>query len=123
MLFEGIREPIEQCFPLSAVMRLLLGERRQPFGGSELVEPASPPRAAFKHSMQIGSRHHAAIVSVFDPAQLGFAAQLLAGDSRSGAATVQFKALQLKGGVPLRPSGGTPALPQCFVVREDGAKW
>ena len=58
VFFEGVRESIEQCFSLSAVMRLLLGERRQPFGRSELVEPAPSPRAAFKHSMQIGACHH-----------------------------------------------------------------
>ena len=46
VFFEGIREPIEQCFPLPAVMRLLLGERRQSFGRSELVQPASPPGTA-----------------------------------------------------------------------------
>ena len=70
VFFEGIREPIEQCFPLPAVMRLLLGERRQSFGRSELVEPASPPGTVLKHSMQLGACHQASILSeVFGPAQ------------------------------------------------------
>ena len=51
VFFEGVRESIEQCFSLSAGMPLLLGVRRQPFGRSELVEPAPSPGAAFKHSM------------------------------------------------------------------------
>ena len=70
VFFEGIRESIDQCFPLPAVMRLLLGERRQSFGRSELVDPASPPGTVLKHSMQVGACHQASILSeVFGPAQ------------------------------------------------------
>ena len=80
VFFEGIREPIQQCFTLLAVMRLLLGERWQPFGRSELVEPASPPGTVLKHSMQIGACHFATILSdAFGPAQAFPSAQRFAG--------------------------------------------
>ena len=103
MFFEGISEPIEQSFSLPAVMRLLLTEQRQSFLRSELVEPASPPGPAFKHSMQIGACHHATSVSdAFDPAQLRLTAELLAGGRCCGEAMVQFKALQLD---PVAPEG------------------
>ena len=104
MFFEGISEPIEQCFSLPAVMRLLLTEQRQSFLRSELVEPASPPGPAFKNSMQIGTCHHSTSGSdAFDPAQLRRTAELFAGGRCCCAAMVQFKAFQLEGAVPEGP--------------------
>ena len=106
MFFEGISEPIEQCFSLPAVMRLLLTEQRQSFLRSELVEPASPPGPAFKHSMQIGACHKTSLLSDGShPAKLCIKAQRLA-DVRccgGGAAMVKLKAFEFESAASIGP--------------------
>ena len=114
MLLEGISEAIEQCFPLPAVVRLLFTERRQSLACSQLIQPASPPRATFKHPMQISACHKTSLL--FDgsyPAKLCIKAQRLA-DFRccgGGAAMVKLKAFEFESAASSWPSGHTAALP------------
>ena len=55
MLLEGISEAIEQGVSLAAVMWLIFTKGWQSLALSQLIQPASPPRATFKHSMEIGA--------------------------------------------------------------------
>ena len=114
MLLEGISEAIEQSFTLTAVVRLLFTDRRQSLACSQLIQPASPPRATFKHPMQISACHKTSLlVDGSYPAKLCIKAQRLA-DFRccgGGAAMVKLKAFEFESAASSWPSGHTAALP------------
>ena len=116
VLLEGISEAIEQGISLTAVMRLILAKGWQSLALSQLIQPASPPRATLKHSMQIGACHKTSLLADgIDPAKLCIKAERLAGFSRSGAAMVQFKSLELERAASIGPAGHTAALLEGFV--------
>ena len=114
MLLEGISEAIEQGISLTAVMWLILTKGWQSLELSQLIQPASPPRATLKHSMQIGACHKTSLLADgIDPAKLCIKAQRLA-DFRccgGGAAMVKLKAFEFESAASSWPSGHTAALP------------
>ena len=122
MLLEGIGEAIEQSIALTAVVRLLFAQHRQPFAYPQLVEPAPPPRTALKDAMEIGAGH-----ALLHPAQSFIGAERLAGLEAGGAAAVQLEAFDLQRVafwrvvVEGRPQGLAGALPQGFLAAEHGA--
>ena len=125
MLLEGISEAIEQCFPLPAVVRLLFTERRQSLACSQLIQPASPPRATFKHPMQIGACHiPSSLADGSHPAKLSIKAQRLAGFRffAGGAAMVELKSFEFESAASSGPSGHTAALPERLVSGKHGTK-
>ena len=123
MLLEGISEAIEQCFPLPAVVRLLFTERRQSLACSQLIQPASPPRATFKYPMQIGACHKTSLLADGShPAKLCIKTQRLAGFSccGGGVAMVELKSFEFESAASSGPSGHTVALQERFVCRKNG---
>ena len=97
MGLKGIGQPVQQGISLAAVVGLILRQRRQAAALAQLVEPAATPGAAFKHAVQIGAGHHAALGAVGLPmAQVRVARQGLqaAGRHRGADAAVQLEALQ-----------------------------
>jgi hypothetical protein len=111
VLLEGIRETIKQGISLPAVMWLLFTERGQSLALPQLIQPASPPRATFKHPMEIGPCHNTSLLSDgIHPAKIGIKAQHLAGFRSCGAAMVQLKSLELESAASFRPLGHTAAL-------------
>ncbi len=116
MLLEGIRAAIKQCVSLAAVMRLLFTERWQSLALSQLIQPASPPRATLKHPMEIGPCYKTSLLADgTHPAKICIKAQPLAGFRPCGAAMVQLKSLELESAASFGPSGQAAALSERFV--------
>jgi hypothetical protein len=116
VLLEGIREAIEQGISLPAVMRLLFTERGQSLALPQLIQPASPPRATFKHPMEIGPCHNTSLLSDgIHPAKTGIKAQHLAGFRSCGEAMVQLKSLEFESAASFGPLSHTAALLKRFI--------
>ena len=132
MLFKSIRQPVQQRFPLTGVVRLVFAEGRQIVANAQQVEPAAAPGAVLEHRMQIGSGHQAApLTGTPPPAQALLAAEgmdaaleaavaevvLVAGlrMDQAAEAVVQFKTFDLQGaaGGPQRLGA---ALAQGFIA-------
>jgi hypothetical protein len=116
VLLEGISETIKQCVSLPAVMRLLLTERSQSLAPPQLVQPASPPWATFKHPMEIGPCHKSSLLADgIHPTKIGIKAKGLAALRSCGAAMVQFKSLEFESAASFGPLSHTAALLKRFI--------